>query len=587
MLTNVETISVVYSILGGFIILYGLCSLVVKERLYISEAMVAITIGIVFGPVCANFINVGTWGADQVELTRQFSRLVIGVQVMAAGVSLPKAYLKKEIRSLTIMLIPVMIAMWLVSGLCVWAMIPNLNFLEALMIASCFTPTDPVLANSIVQGKFAEKKVPVNVRHLVLAESGANDGLGFPFLYLAIFLIQKPVGSAIGEWAYHIMVYDILLSVILGFLVGFIARKLLKLAEKNKLIDKESFLVYAVALSLFLMGTVSLLGSDDLLACFIAGNSFTWDDWFRKETIDAHMSEVVDLLLNLSMFVYIGATMPWSSFQDIELQTTVWRLVVLAILVLLFRRLPITMAVYKFVPAIKNWREAIFTGWFGPIGVGAIFYYTEAIKNFEETGPHAHARNVVEPVVYFMVLSSVIVHGITIPLFHIGTFATRTITRTSMSSYGDNQVLRLPRFRRSQDENHMIFSKSSSSQENNQHQSSPSTSETKIDMNQQDENNMNEKIDEVPSDINDHPNKQRQTAIKIIIPDKLTHSSTTTSQQQQQYHNPHQFYLPKKSTNDHTTNKLDDEEVENVEDSTTYLPRTNDSSSENEYHHKN
>lgn len=57
------------------------------------------------------------------------------------------------------------------------------------------------------------------------------------------------------------------------------------------------------------MGTVSMIGSDDLLSCFIAGNSFTWDDWFRKETENAHMSEVVDLLLNLSMFVYIGATM--------------------------------------------------------------------------------------------------------------------------------------------------------------------------------------------------------------------------------------------------------------------------------------
>lgn len=77
------------------------------------------------------------------------------------------------------------------------------------------------------------------------------------------------------------------------------------------------------------MGTVGLMGSDDLLACFIAGNSFTWDDWFRIETEKAHLMEVslfsftwllfiylfffftkvVDILLNLSIFVYIGATM--------------------------------------------------------------------------------------------------------------------------------------------------------------------------------------------------------------------------------------------------------------------------------------
>lgn len=33
-----DTVSVVIAILGGFIVLYGLCSLFIKERLYLSEA---------------------------------------------------------------------------------------------------------------------------------------------------------------------------------------------------------------------------------------------------------------------------------------------------------------------------------------------------------------------------------------------------------------------------------------------------------------------------------------------------------------------------------------------------------------------
>jgi hypothetical protein len=114
----------------------------------------------------------------------------------------------------------------------------------------------------------------------------------------------------------------------------------------------------------------------------------------------------------------------------------------LAILVLLFRRLPIVLALYKFIPAIRTWREAIFTGWFGPIGVGAIFYYTVALESIPEDGPNAHAREVLEPIIYFMVLSSVIAHGITIPLFYISKFATRTLTRTSDAG---NQVLRIPK----------------------------------------------------------------------------------------------------------------------------------------------
>jgi NhaP-type Na+/H+ or K+/H+ antiporter len=49
---------------------------------------------------------------------------------MAAGVSLPKAYLKKEFKSLLVLLGPVMVFMWVVSGLCVWYFIPGLTFVS-------------------------------------------------------------------------------------------------------------------------------------------------------------------------------------------------------------------------------------------------------------------------------------------------------------------------------------------------------------------------------------------------------------------------------------------------------------------------
>ena len=58
------------------------------------------------------------------------------------------------------------------------------------------------------------------------------------------------------------------------------------------------------------MGTLGLLGSDDLLACFIAGNAFTWDGWYHVETKNAAgVMQTIDMLLNLSMFMYIGFIM--------------------------------------------------------------------------------------------------------------------------------------------------------------------------------------------------------------------------------------------------------------------------------------
>jgi sodium/hydrogen antiporter len=69
-------------------------------------------------------------------------------EVMFAGISLPGAYLKREALSLTMLLLPIMICAWFVSGGFIKLFVPSLTFLEALCISSCVTPTDPILANA-------------------------------------------------------------------------------------------------------------------------------------------------------------------------------------------------------------------------------------------------------------------------------------------------------------------------------------------------------------------------------------------------------------------------------------------------------
>jgi sodium/hydrogen antiporter len=114
-----------------------------------------------------------------------------------------------------------------------------------------------------------------------------------------------------------------------------------------------------------------MLGSDDLLAAFACGSAFAWDGFFNRQTEESVFSSVIDLLFNVGAFVYVGAWMPFRSFQNPETTLSVWRLVVIAILVFLLKRLPIMVALFKWIPDIKTFREALFSGHFGPIGIGA------------------------------------------------------------------------------------------------------------------------------------------------------------------------------------------------------------------------
>jgi len=279
---DISNFNIVAATIGGFLSVFGLVSYLCKEKLYLSEArrspvapcpvgkvlivhcaVVSLVAGLIFSPHAANFIKPLEYAGGSVvnldTITLYFTRLVLGVQLVLAGIQLPSKYLKTEWKSLSLLLGPVMCAMWMVTSLLVWAMVPNLPFLHALAVGSCVTPTDPVLSNSIVKGRFADKNIPKELQKIITAESGANDGLGYPFLFLALYLIKYTgdmglgetgaASKAMGYWFGITWGYTIVMSVLYGATVGWIFKEALHWAEDKNYVDRESFLVFAITLA--------------------------------------------------------------------------------------------------------------------------------------------------------------------------------------------------------------------------------------------------------------------------------------------------------------------------------------------------
>lgn len=155
---------------------------------------------------------------------------------------------------------PVMLVKWLIGAFTLYFIFPvtivSLSFInnaqfEGLLISSFVAPTDPILANSIVRGKFADKHVPENVRNILSAESGANDGIGVPYLLFGLMMMDatKTTGQVVGSWVTYAWLYYALLSVIIGFVTGQAARILLHIAEEKEWVDKESFLAFTFSLT--------------------------------------------------------------------------------------------------------------------------------------------------------------------------------------------------------------------------------------------------------------------------------------------------------------------------------------------------
>ncbi|SSD59013.1 related to Na(+)/H(+) antiporter [Saccharomycodes ludwigii] len=447
--------------------MFSVFSLFVKEKLYIGESTVAGIFGLIVGPHCLHWFNPTSWGNSD-SITLEISRIILCLQIFAVAVELPKKYMLKHWLSVTMLLVPVMTAGWLIVGVFVFILIPGFSFSDGLLVSACITATDPILAQSVVSGKFAQK-VPGHLRNLLSAESGCNDGMAFPFIYLSLNLIihhgHDRVREIVKDWICVTILYECIFGCFLGVVIGYGGRHLIKFAEEKKLIDRESFLAFYVCLAFLCAGFGSILGVDDLLVSFSAGAAFAWDGWFSKKTKDSQISTVIDLLLNLAYFVYFGAIIPWEQFNNGHLGLNVWRLIVLAIVVIFLRRIPAVIAFRPLIPDIKTWREALFVGHFGPIGVGAIFASILARAELEHasTGEKTPLKSLplegtkyyqliatIWPIVTFFILTSIIVHGSSVAIIvlgrHLNTIAlTKTFTtHTSNGGRGPSWMSRLP-----------------------------------------------------------------------------------------------------------------------------------------------
>ncbi|KAG7091677.1 hypothetical protein E1B28_010697 [Marasmius oreades] len=453
---EISTPHITYACLGGFIVVFGMFSLFLREKLYIGEACWAFAFGIIIGPYGANIFNPRGWGggdeAMSNTITLEITRVVLAIGVFAIGVELPKAYMLRHWKSLFFLLGPVMTWGWFVSAGFIFALVPGLNFLSSLAVAACLTPTDPILAQAVVGGKYASKHVPAHIRNLLAAESGCNDGAAFPFLYVALYLIlDRNTGSAVRDWLLILWLYQVIMGVAIGATIGFTSRCLMKYCQRRELIDRQSYVAQYISMALFTIGVCTLLGTDDLLAAFSCGAAFAWDGFFNRQTEEAVFSSVIDLLFNIAAFVFVGAWMPFSSFQDAELTLTVWRLILIAMLVLLFRRLPVMLALYKWIPDVKTFREALFSGHFGPMGIGAVFISTLAADTLRHEAETASSQSSqaqldflqrsIQPITAFMVLCSILIHGLSIPSFSLSR-RIHTVTRTwsRHTTLGANQL---------------------------------------------------------------------------------------------------------------------------------------------------
>jgi sodium/hydrogen antiporter len=383
---------------GGLLLLLGLLGGLLKERTPVSEPLIALIAGVLIGPAVLGLLDLAALG-NQTLILEEAALITLGVALVGVALRLPIGYSSSNWRLLFVLLGIVMPLMWIVGGLLAY-LILGVPLWVAVLIGAIVTPTDPVVASSIVAGGVAERNLPARLRHAISSESGFNDGLALPFVVLPVLVLTEPPGEVLGHWLTHTILLEIVGGAALASLMGYLAGKTLRWAERKETMERTSLLTISLALSLSVLGVTELLHLNGVLAAFVAGIVFNFAGSSDAKESQEEIQEAISRFFDLPIFVLLGMALPWQGWLDLG-----WRGPLLVVAVIVLRRLPTVLALRPLLGPLRGRaRDVLFLGWFGPIGAAALYY---AAFSLRETG--IEEAWVVGSLI---ICASVVVHGV-------------------------------------------------------------------------------------------------------------------------------------------------------------------------------
>jgi sodium/hydrogen antiporter len=298
---------------------------------------------------------------------------------------------------LLIIAMPLTIAVVAIAGI-----LAGLGIAVALLLGAVMAPTDPVLASDVQVGPPLEGgEHPV--RFSLTTEAGLNDGLAFPFLYLAMALAASTNWSAglFGQWLALDVLYRIAVGVGSGFALGWLVAKMLfAWPRENALSEIESGLV-ALAGVLIVYGGTELLEGYGFIAVFVAGLTLRRSETEHDYHAKLHtFVEALERALTAILLFALGAAIP------LLLPHVTWQVVAIAAALIFVIRPAVAWA--SLTGTSLQGRQRAVVAFYGIRGIGSIYYLS-----FVATHIALPDAPMLWAIVATSIVFSTVVHGFT------------------------------------------------------------------------------------------------------------------------------------------------------------------------------
>jgi sodium/hydrogen antiporter len=239
-----------------------------------------------------------------------------------------------------------------------------LDWRSSIALGAVLSPTDPVFVAAI----FAVEAVPVRVKEALNVESGFNDGLALPIVFLLVPELMKGSPGVEG----------IVLQLVEGLGLGIAVPLLLIKVEQLSIFGVAGVYqrLYPFAIGLILYAIYQLVNANLFLAAFSAGLTIATIRGELRTAFDAFSEPVTELLKLATILIFALRT------GKLVFTGQDWKVYVVVVLSAFFLRM---VAVWvSLVGSDLSTQNRLVIGWFGPKGFASLVYGIMLLETREQ-----------------------------------------------------------------------------------------------------------------------------------------------------------------------------------------------------------
>ncbi len=362
------------------------------ERTWISGPIVFTLFGLIIGPVALNLLSFKADG----ETIRTLAELTLALVLFTDAAGADMGVLRRT-EELPIRLLLIGLPLTILLGFGVGVLLfKQLSLVEVALLATMLAPTDAALGKAVV----TNEAVPDAVRQGLNVESGLNDGICVPILFVFLALATGKAGEG-GPWqlAMKLVAEEIGIGLAVGLALTAMAALLLKFAKGQKWLTNTWIQIPVVALAFGCFAVAQFLGGSGFIAAFSGGLLFGALAKQHREEFLLAAEGTGDTLALITWVIFGSAVVGQavSYFSWLDLLYAVLSLTVI-------RMLPVFLSLTGMGVSTEG---KFFMGWFGPRGLASIVFGVIVVNaHLPNSGPIAMT-------VACTIILSILGHGIT------------------------------------------------------------------------------------------------------------------------------------------------------------------------------